>query len=93
MPIRPEFRELYPPNWSALSRQVSFERDGGRCQGCGRPHLAQVRCLPDGHWFDEATRTWRDRRGRSARWPDLIEAGYIRSTRAMLAAAHQRPFQ
>ena len=88
MPIRPEFRPLYPPNWAVLSRRVRFERAGGRCQGCGRPHLVKVRCLPDGRWFDEATRTWRDRRGRPARWPDLIEAGYIRVTRVVLAAAH-----
>ncbi len=22
------------------------------------PHLAQLRCLPDGSWFDEAAATW-----------------------------------
>ena len=47
-----------------------------------------VRCLPDGRWFDESRQTWRDRRGRPARWPDLIEAGYFRLTRVVLAAAH-----
>jgi hypothetical protein len=88
MPIRPEFRTLYPPNWPALSRRVRFERAGGRCQGCGRPHLARVRCLPDGRWFDEIARTWRDRRGRPARWPDLIDAAHVRLTRVVLAAAH-----
>jgi hypothetical protein len=88
MPIRREFRQLYPPNWPALSRRVRFERAGGRCQGCGRPHLTQIRCLPDGRWFDEAARTWRDRRGRPARWPDLIDISYVRLTRVVLAAAH-----
>jgi hypothetical protein len=88
MPIRREFRPLYPPNWPALSRRVRFERAGGCCQTCARPHLTQVRCLPDGRWFDEASRTWRNRRGRPARWPDLIEAGDIRLTRVVLAAAH-----
>ena len=88
MPIRPAFRPLYPPNWTELSRQVRFERAGGRCQGCRRPHLAQVRCLPDGRWFDETKRTWCDRHGRPARWPDLIDAGSIRQTRVVLAAAH-----
>ena len=29
MPIRPELKPLYPPNWSELSRQVRFERAGG----------------------------------------------------------------
>jgi hypothetical protein len=88
MPIRREFRMLYPPNWADLSQRIRFERAGGRCQGCGRPHLAQVRCLPDGRWFDEAKRTWRDRRGRPARWPDLIDAVDLRLTRVVLAAAH-----
>jgi hypothetical protein len=88
MPIRSELRTLYPPNWAALSRRIRFERAGGRCQGCGRPHLARVRCLPDGRWFDETARTWRDRRGRPARWPDLIDAVHLRLTRVVLAAAH-----
>jgi hypothetical protein len=88
MPIRPELRPLYPPHWPELSRRVRFERAGGRCQRCRRPHLAQVRCLPDGRWFDESARTWRDRRGRPTRWPDLIEALNFRLTRVVLAAAH-----
>jgi hypothetical protein len=88
MPIRREFRALYPPNWRLLSQRVRFERGGGRCQRCGRPHLAMVRCLPDGRWFDEIARTWRDRRGRAARWPDLIDATQLRLTRVVLAAAH-----
>jgi hypothetical protein len=62
MPIKKEFRALYPAHWRELSRRVRFERAGGRCQGCGRPHLARLRCLPDGRWFDEAMQTWRDRR-------------------------------
>ena len=33
MPIRPAFRALYPKNWPELSRQIRFERGGGRCQG------------------------------------------------------------
>lgn len=88
MPIRSELRTLYPSNWAALSRRIRFERAGGRCQGCGRPHLARVRCLPDGRWFDETAGTWRDRRGRVARWPDLIDAVHFRLTRVVLAAAH-----
>ena len=43
---------------------------------------------PDGRWFDETARTWRDRRGRPARWPDLIDAVHLRLTRVVLAAAH-----
>ena len=89
MPIRPELRPLYPPHWRELSSHVRFERAEGRCQRCGRrPHLVLLRCLPDGRWFDEQAATWRDRRGRPARWPDLMETARFRTTRVVLAAAH-----
>jgi hypothetical protein len=88
MPIRRELRPLYPPNWPELSQLVRFERAGGVCQVCRRPHGERVRCLPDGCWFDPARNTWRDRRGRPARWPDLVEARGMRTTRVVLAAAH-----
>jgi hypothetical protein len=48
---------LYPPHWRELSSHVRFERAGGRCQRCRRPHLSLVRCLPDGRWFDEQAAT------------------------------------
>jgi hypothetical protein len=88
MPIRPEMRGFYPSNWPEISRQVRFERAAGVCQGCGRPHGATVRCLPDGRWFDATRRTWRNGRGRQARWPDLVETAQVRQTRVILAAAH-----
>ena len=88
MPIRRELRSLYPAHWSDLSRRVRFERAGCICQGCGRPHGATIRCLPDGRWFDPARQTWRDRRGRPARWPDLEQMAGLRTTLVVLAAAH-----
>ena len=88
MPIRRELRDLYPANWRDLSRYVRFERGGSACQGCGRPHGTIVRCLPDGRWYDLARQTWRDRRGGSARWPDLEQMIRLRTTRVVLAAAH-----
>jgi hypothetical protein len=88
MPIRRELRDLYPAHWSELSRRVRFERAGGVCEGCGRPHGATVRCLPDGRWYDQARQTWRDRRGRIARRPDLEQMMRLRTTRVVLAAAH-----
>ena len=53
MPIRPEFRDLYPPNWREISNRIRFERAEGRCEHCGRPHLQWVTCMPDGRWRDE----------------------------------------
>ena len=88
MPIRRELRDLYPAHWSELSRRVRFERAGGVCQGCGRPHGTTVRCLPDGRWYDQTRQAWRDRRGRIARWPDLEQVAQMRTTHVVLAAAH-----
>jgi hypothetical protein len=88
MPIRREMRGLYPRDWPQISRRVRFERAGGVCQGCSRPHGLTVRCLPDGRWFDATSHTWRNGRGRPARWPDLVETAQIRHTRVVLAAAH-----
>ena len=88
MPIRRELRGLYPPHWKELSRRVRFERARGLCEACGRPHATLIRCLPDGRWFDPAQRSWRDRRGRRARWPDLLAMIPERTTRVVLAAAH-----
>ena len=88
MPIRRELRPLYPAHWRELSRRVRFERAGGACEGCGRPHGLTIRCLPDGRWFDSGLGTWRDRRGRPSRWPDLEEMTWQYTTRVVLAAAH-----
>ena len=88
MPIKRELRWFYPIDWPEISRRVCFERAGGVCEGCGRPHGETVRCLPDGRWFDAARHTWRNGRGRPARWPDIEEAVAFRQTRVILAAAH-----
>ena len=37
---------------------------------------------------DEQAAIWRDRRGRVARWPDLVEATSLMSIHVVLAAAH-----
>jgi 5-methylcytosine-specific restriction endonuclease McrA len=42
MPIRPENRELYPPNWPEISRRIRLDRARNQCEGCGaensQPH-------------------------------------------------------
>jgi len=88
MPIRREFRALYPANWRELSDEIRFGQAGGRCQRCDRPHGATLKVLPDGRWFDPAQRTWRNGKGRAARWPDIEDAIRFRSTRVVLATAH-----
>ena len=88
MPIRRELRDRYPPHWPELSKRVRFERAGGRCQRCGRPHGQVVRVLRDGRWFDPEAKTWRNGHGRPAHWPDIEAAIGMRETRVILAAAH-----
>ena len=56
--------------WRA-ARQLEFGHERG----------GSLRCLPDGRWFDAKAATWRDRRGRPARWPDLMEVTRLRMTR------------
>lgn len=34
MPIKPENRALYPPNWKEISKRIRFERAGNRCEVC-----------------------------------------------------------
>jgi hypothetical protein len=41
VPIRPESRALYPPNWKAISLDIRTNRAGGRCEctgHCGLDH-------------------------------------------------------
>ena len=88
MPIRPELKPLYPPNWPELSRQVRFERAGGICERCGRPHGHYLQVLPDGRWKHPDTGHWFNGRGRRVSPPDLIELLQARQTKVVLAAAH-----
>ena len=42
MPIKAEMRWFYPIDWPQLSQHVRFERAGGVCQLCRRPHGESV---------------------------------------------------
>ena len=44
MPIRPENRDCYGPDWPAFSRRIRFVRAAGRCEcvgECGRGHVGR----------------------------------------------------
>jgi len=89
VPLRRELRPLYPPHWPEISRLIRFVRAGGRCERCGRPHLAEIWQLADGRWLDDRAGIWRDDAGQLAPWPDLLElAAAARHARVILAAAH-----
>jgi hypothetical protein len=89
MPIRPQFKWLYPLDWPQLSAMIRFERAKGRCEECGRPHGHVVRHLGDGRWWDEEAEIWRSGRGRPL--PSLAKDTTIpvgRLTKVVLATAH-----
>ncbi|MET3414957.1 hypothetical protein [Methylobacterium sp. 1030] len=91
MPIRPEHRFFYPIDWPQLSAMIRFERAGGRCERCQRPHGQTVFHLGDGRWWDREAGAWRDGRGRRVRLTLGVDdvLGRARRTRVVLAAAHR----
>lgn len=48
MPIRPEQRDLYPPDWKDISSRIRFVRALGRCECDGRCGRASWHLGPDG---------------------------------------------
>lgn len=52
MPIKPENRAKYPPDWKAISLRVR-ERDGQRCKFCGVANGAIGSRDLNGEWHDE----------------------------------------
>ena len=90
MPIRPEYRWLYPIDWPQLSALIRFERAKGRCEGCGRPHGRFVCHLGDGRWWDPERGAWRDGQGRALRQVEAADLlALISTTRVVLATAHR----
>ena len=92
MPIRREYRWLYPIDWPQLSAMIRFARAGGRCEHCGRPHGKLILHLGDGRWWDDRREIWRngqDRPVRNLPRPEALPAHVPRrTTRVVLATAH-----
>lgn len=45
MPIKPERKADYPPDWKAISRRIRFERAGGMCECTGECKQHDGWCL------------------------------------------------
>lgn len=88
MPIRPEFRWLYPIDWPLISQRIRFDRAKGRCEQCGRPNGQKIDQLADGRWYDNEAVRWRDDEGQDAQWPDTIEYSRSRQRSIRLSTAH-----
>jgi hypothetical protein len=91
MPIRPENRDRYPPDWKQISRRIRHERAENRCEctgQCGDEHDGGRCSAPNGEMI------WRAKKGpewtASAR-PNI--AGWIENfkyqpTKIVLTVAH-----
>ena len=88
MPIRPQFKWLYPIDWPELSKAIRFGRAKGRCECCGRPHGEQVKHLGDGGWWDAQDHTWRNGLGRALPRLVINDNALVRMTKVVLATAH-----
>jgi len=92
MPIRRQYRWLYPIDWPQISASIRFGRARGRCERCGRPHGRMVAHLGDGRWWDDDAKTWRNGQGRAlsslpAHVPSREDSATF-TTKVFLAAAH-----
>ncbi len=52
MPINPELKHLYPPDWKVISLRIRFERAAGKCERCQAPHGKWRRADDPSRFFD-----------------------------------------
>lgn len=57
MPIAPDKRHLYPPNWQQISFRIRFVRAEGRCEWCGVEHKAVGHRDENGEFHPVSTST------------------------------------
>jgi len=92
MPIRRQYRWLYPIDWPQLSALIRFGRAKGRCEHCRRPHGRLVFHLGDGRWWDDEAATWRNGQGRALSslqaHPPTPDDEAILTTKVVPATAH-----
>ena len=74
MPIKPENRKRYPPDWQQIRREI-LTRANNECEFCRRPNGVTVYVV-DGGWIDPKTGQLTDTRGedegcvRMSEWPE-----------------------
>ena len=88
MPIHPDLRYLYPPNWRELANQIKFERAVDRCEWCGREHGVTVLVIGEGGWLDPETGEEYDERGRLLGWRRPSDWPARRFVTTILSCAH-----
>lgn len=90
MPTRPALLDYYPPNWREISRRVRFDRAGGLCESCTRPHGGFIYQMGDGRWRAlGAADGWRDDRGAPVPGPEIRLGDRVRIVQVYLTCAHR----
>lgn len=87
MPIKPDNRAKYPPDWPAISRRIRFERAGNRCERCKAPN-GQIVARGDGCYMLEEGEVFSDTDGApmgTARGSEFVATRY---TSIVLTVAH-----
>lgn len=91
MPIRPELRHFYGPEWRKVTRPRILERAGNKCEACKVPNHTEVNRGPAGTWLEiwvrfgePVKKRWRDRAGEEIAKP----TGPQRKVRIVLTVAH-----
>ena len=69
MPIRPESPTTLSPRTARIEQPRPLRARRRKMPALWPAPARPPCCLPDGRWFDAQAATWRDRRGRLARWP------------------------
>jgi hypothetical protein len=88
VPIHRALKNHYAADWRLISDAIRFDRAGGRCEDCDRPHRTLICALADGRWFDPWRQVWRDRRGEPDQGPQPGDAASLRRVRVVIATAH-----
>ena len=66
MPIPPELRHFYGPEWRNVIRPRILERAGHQCENCGKPNHAEIRTKTGKgrmFWRPLKSLTWRNEEG------------------------------
>lgn len=91
MPIKPENRAKYGPNWKAI-RAAILERARGFCECCRKRDRSIVLTLHGGTWLDlaEPGLGWRNLRGENlpTSYVRTLPLGNARNVLVILTVAH-----
>ena len=88
MPIKPENKKRYPPNWAEIRGRI-LQRAGYRCEQCGvANHALAATMLPRGITVGDFMRPQVEESIRTGKMPELLP-GLSAETRLLLGAGEE----